>query len=1295
MARAAAAVLGLLPAASRASFSMRPFSHYESSDPAPGSLPGTRRYHHHERHLLEDGSDVELGWKVDADPGSVMPLDLHHGGGARVLHCSPSQLVLQVPEHHARDAHAWQHVTASPHVHGCSHLADRDLYHRVVKVDDVQPIADHPDRHHTVRLTTKELKAANDVFPNCEVFFSFNPSGSQAPRPTPPVATAPAAPRRLGGLGGTAGMRYNKPKVSANSNFQPAEHHVESILNLQLPHQMSRINYNWDYDMNTTKNPQFKYIFPGGVGLMRLYHPYLIANIGLRVNFSSEMKDIRKPPHVFIRSEINGTANLNADIATMLNFTKQKAAGVLNGVVKKMLPDLNISSPLEHMFISPLKLNLGGTPLTIQPTFNTKLKAYHIGLMEGSLRVGLATQLEISGTMTFDTADGLDTNIVAKALNVKFTPPNWMIFTEAFELGMMLEPELCMKGGFAAMEDMAMCLSLRPYFNVSVKQEGADGSALYGAGAAGDIEGSTYLAVYPYRATGLPAGKDYSIVIRANNKTVNTTLQMSTGVAEFFDDVDKFSFGEMTEAQLIGSPIQVQILENGVAPSKGQGTAYCTSLVNGMCNPNPVVVTSNVDGQDVQVELAVVLSSSPTNFLKSQTKSISLRFPTVTASGDVAKKLEAPGALKGAALRLTRNGRSYDVPLEAKINGTTSLLEGNVIYELGPSFLGLWKYPAASSTGDGSILTPKIELIIGGETIGSGNMPPIAWDTSSAVSSYDEMTKQARQSLKAIPVMIPISNSDHQIVGTVQVEIDVLPPSKSAFWVSPGMASFRKVGQEATFAWAVHGGEENMEYDFTLEALEVSETGALTKTGWQANVSTECSVNKTAAAEQVLRYTGGVTPCLFSYKIEIPASLSGHHVVMVAGWSDAGARYHEMLSAPIEFGDTDVPGGRRLGDAGKWGVQELGDGGGAGDYGATVTQNLKNLHKKACDAKPLTYNLGAGMTFIERMQNIMMPMSMPMLGDDSSPDWQSEPISVWKLGKGNESGGEGKDLKELLPKSVCAGGVCNGMLPGCHKTQVNPIQIKQIVFKLDRNFKWNANRSGKKGGLQVSPKMRNAIAYALALFPSAVQVANRQSTGTSGGSATSGGGGSTGGGSTSGAAALRETLEGVMGWRQAHRRLAAGEAVFEPEEPELEEDVGPFDEFTVDILEPMHYTLTQDYLQTLIDRGTLRLQDGREDELGPIGIRHFRLIGAGEEGPPPRSEAKPPALVGAAERLPERSLAPFPGHQGSLPMLVGVMTLAAAACVAGAAVTLSLRRQGCRVRYQALRASFQDTHNFS
>merc|ERR1719382_1135188 len=112
-----------------------------------------------------------------------------------------------------------------------------------------------------------------------------------------------------------------------------------------------------------------------------------------------------------------------------------------------------------------------------------------------------------------------------------------------------------------------------------------------------------------------------------------------------------------------------------------------------------------------------------------------------------------------------------------------------------------------------------------------------------------------------------------------------------------------------------------------------------------------------------------------------------------------------------------------------------------------------------------------------------------MLGDSSSPDWTSEPISVMKLG--NSENEEGKELKELLPKSVCAGGVCQGMMPGCHKTQVNPISIKQIVFKLQRKFKWTGNHTGK-GALPLGPKMRNAIAYALAVLPTGIQVASKQ-----------------------------------------------------------------------------------------------------------------------------------------------------------------------------------------------------------
>jgi len=1141
---AAAAVLGLLPAASRASFVVRPFSHYESSEPEPGSAAGVRRYRHHEQHVLEDGASIEVRWQVDTDPTTIMPVDLHHGSGARVLHCSATQLVLQLPEQHAMCAHDWQHVTASPHVHGCYHLGDKDLYHRGVKVEDVQPIAKHPERHHTVRLTTQELKAATDVFPNSQVSFSFNPARPWSRRPDATsgqhyhleaqdahhleALEEPGWPasRRLGSL---ASMKYNKPKVSESSSLQPTESHVESILNLRAPKQLSNLSWNWNYAANSTKNPTFLYRFPGGNGAMRLFKPYLIADFTLHINYSSAIKGISKAPHVIIRSKINGTANINVDIATAVNFSQPKGAGVINNVVRKFIElmpksavDTYEKSPLQNLFINPLRLDMGGTPFTIQPTFNTKLKAYHLGLMEGSLRVGLATQLELSGLVTFDTEMGMQTNFTAKALNVNFTPPNWMIFTEAFELGMMLEPELCMQASFTDMEDASMCFSFRPYLNVSIQEEGADASSLLAAGDVG-ASGTSELSIYPYRAVGLPAGKDYSIVVTANGVTKNTSLQMSTGVSEYFDDVSNFVFGAMDESQMVGQQIQVSLLENGVGSPVGSATANCNSVVNGLCHPDPVVANFQVEGQDVQVEMAVVVASNPTSRLRAQTRSISLRFPTVTATGSVAEKLKEPGALNGTSLVLSRNGRSFNVPLTSKMQ-STMLLEGNTIFELGPSFLGLWKFPAASSSrGDSSsILTPKLELVIGGQTVGTGNMPPVAWDSTdlSGDSSADfaTLSAQAKQQSKVMPVMIPISDSNGQIVGTGQLEIDILPPSKSAFWVQPGVASFFTVGQMEYFSWAVSGGQEDTTYDFSLEALEVDNKGGLASTGWKKDISAQCTVNASAAKEQLQRYTAGETPCMFMYKIKIPDSLANHHVVMVAGWKDSGSRYHEMLSAPVEFvnpGDpmstpTPAPArrlgdGRRLsqeastnssagdsGDKGTWGIKSLGNGGGPGDYGEQIKQWGANLKAKACDAKPLKYAVGAGMTFIERWENILMPMTMPMLGESPSPDWTSEPVSVWKMGQ-NADPQKGKSLGDLLPKSVCAGGVCQGMMPGCRKTQVNPITIRQIVFKLKRSFNWTgSNGTAGKAGLPMGPKTRHALAYALALLPSALQVANQQ-----------------------------------------------------------------------------------------------------------------------------------------------------------------------------------------------------------
>merc|ERR1719277_73207 len=102
-----------------------------------------------------------------------------------------------------------------------------------------------------------------------------------------------------------------------------------------------------------------------------------------------------------------------------------------------------------------------------------------------------------------------------------------------------------------------------------------------------------------------------------------------------------------------------------------------------------------------------------------------------------------------------------------------------------------------------------------------------------------------------------------------------------------------------------------------------------------------------------------------------------------------------------------------------------------------------------------------------------------MGGVSDAPDWTSEPVKLFKSGTGSD----GAELQKLLPKSFCAGGVCSGILPGCQKKKVNPIGIKQVVFRISRRFKWKEH---------VGPKLRHAIAYGLAVLPDAINVGQKQ-----------------------------------------------------------------------------------------------------------------------------------------------------------------------------------------------------------
>lgn len=184
----------------------------------------------------------------------------------------------------------------------------------------------------------------------------------------------------------------------------------------------------------------------------------------------------------------------------------------------------------------------------------------------------------------------------------------------------------------------------------------------------------------------------------------------------------------------------------------------------------------------------------------------------------------------------------------------------------------------------------------------------------------------------------------------------------------------------------------------------------------------------------------------------------------------------------------------------------------------------------------------------------------------SLPDWTSKPVKLFKYpSEANHASGH---LDNILPKSLCDGGVCDGTMPNCQKKKVAPIEIPKIVFKLSRVYKWRRH---------VGPKMRHIVAYALALSPSMIKIGEKQAS---------------------------------MQSSTVDRRLSTDDVgvwvVELPADAEGEED--DFDTFSAEITEPMDYEITPEFLQTLLDRGAFHgLQDGRESTHGPVDIVGIEL----------------------------------------------------------------------------------------
>mmetsp|Transcript_114216 Transcript_114216/g.328133 ORF Transcript_114216/g.328133 Transcript_114216/m.328133 type:complete len:118 (+) Transcript_114216:58-411(+) len=60
------------------------------SEPLPVRAPNIRRCKHHFTKTLDDESEVELGWQIEADPDAILSLDTEAEHGVRLHRCASS-----------------------------------------------------------------------------------------------------------------------------------------------------------------------------------------------------------------------------------------------------------------------------------------------------------------------------------------------------------------------------------------------------------------------------------------------------------------------------------------------------------------------------------------------------------------------------------------------------------------------------------------------------------------------------------------------------------------------------------------------------------------------------------------------------------------------------------------------------------------------------------------------------------------------------------------------------------------------------------------------------------------------------------------------------------------------------------------------------------------------------------------------------------------------------------------------------------------------------------------------------
>lgn len=1061
------------------------------------------------RRELSDGAIVTMNWEVHMDPSNILSLDAESEKGVRLLECSEDSLSLVVPETHKSFIKTGKFVVGSHFLHNCEHLkgdgktdAPEHLYARIESVERMNG--------NTVKLTFQDVGTIASVANHVSAYFEYSPAEARDLSEFParrtnaqPLNLNPAHEDRKLAAEGT----WGNPTSEAYSDGGYGA--FQSLLDY-VPQQVSNLGWNWDFELNTTSTPQINYTIPGGEGSIILKKPYVRAHATLYFNFSSNLlNDFSTPPDVKFRVGLKGHAIVSGKMNSELRIDDSVAGDPFN---RHELPILRHLA--GTMWLGTVEFSVGHLPVAFTPGVQFQAKAYHMGRFLGSLQLGIHTHMLFNPELSFDTKSGMSESIKGEFLDVELWPPTWLLYTNRFEMGMLLEPQMWIKGRMGSIKDAMWGMSLKPYFNISILRSGAPTNAFPDAGCE--------LVLYPFRVTGLDGDEQYLVEVEANGKRAQTSIQMNFGILEYHDRPEAFRFGHISQEDLLQEPIKVTLKKgNGTQQTViGTQTIFCTEMLNGECTPSPMEAQMNVAGQDVFVSVTGIWKRDPLPWFASKIRGVAISFPRILLRGDVMKSVQNDFITnaKDINLRVTRNGKIYSIPLAVNLTklqteGTNELL-GNKMLEMGPMFLDAWK----QCSDNMECSAPTISLMHGETLIGSNAIPEIPWSPSNHplnnIQSYQGAFDMGTMN---IPVHLALFTPENQFdsIGTASMNVEVTNPSQAAFFVYPIGAEDVPVDYETSIIWSVGDARADV-LTFALTAMKVVNNIYVPLSDWSDLFAAQCSFNS-VGTDQYHRNTD--IPCTFSHLVTWNSShfTQGDRVVLRLEWqeqNDGIAMTHELFSAVFDiygkskFVDADTNAGtiattlQNTDNAGEGrciavdGMESMADECGQLQREQCVllevcefvydrllqTQmsdmwmsHMSELQAEDCTQNKLSFAVGAGLYIKSTLKHLTIPDRFPAIGGLSeAPDITSGYVSLTPNGPMiNES------FADLFPDSLCSDGMCSGELPGCPSENHDMRSYPRIVFNTSKNFTFYR---------ESSLAMKHLIAYAFSVLPEVVDV---------------------------------------------------------------------------------------------------------------------------------------------------------------------------------------------------------------